>query len=135
MEDLLLAILGAIFEVFGEALCELLLGEIIALIARALRRFRVTIRRSNPVLAGAAFILLGIGIGFLSVLALPNPLVHPSKVHGISLLISPLIAGLMLGYVGRVVHRRGRIPVRIESFSYGFLFAFPFALIRLLLTH
>lgn len=135
MEDLLELILGLLLEVVGEALCELILAESFGLTARLFRRVRVSIRRSNPVIATFTFILLGIGTGFLSALALPHPFVHLSKLHGISLLISPLISGLVLGYIGRVVHRRGQIPVRIESFRYGFIFAFAFSLVRFLLVH
>ena len=65
---------------------------------------------------------------------LPNPLVHPSKSHGISLLISPVITGLVMGLTGRIVRRRGKTPVQIESFAYGFTFAFAFALIRILMV-
>ena len=78
---------------------------------------------------------MGLGLGFLSSLVLPHPLVHPSKLHGISLLISPVITGLIMGMVGQMVRRRGNTPVRIESFAYGFTFAFAFALLRLLIVH
>jgi hypothetical protein len=54
--------------------------------------------------------------------------------HGISLLISPLLTGLAMATVGRGVRRRGRAPVRIESFGYGFAFAFAFALVRFLMV-
>jgi len=33
--------------------------------------------------------------------------VHPSKLHGIRLLISPMISGLVLGGIGRTVRHRG----------------------------
>jgi len=36
--------------------------------------------------------------------------------------------------IGRTVRRRGHLPVRVESFSYGFTFAFAFSLIRILLV-
>ena len=67
-------------------------------------------------------------------LDLPHPLVHPSKLHGIRLLISPMISGLVLGGIGRTVRQRGRTPVQIESFCWGFTFAFAVALTRLLMV-
>jgi hypothetical protein len=70
--------------------------------------------------------------GVVSVLAVPHPLVKPSKIHGISLLISPLVTGLIMSQIGVWVRRRELGPVRIESFAYGFTFAFGIAIIRFL---
>ena len=128
MEDLL----GFILELLFEALFEFILGAIVAVAYRLLRHFRVTARRGNPILATAMLITIGLFLGFLSVLFFPHPLVHPSKLHGISLLISPALTGLGMAAIGSRVRRRGRLPVQIESFGYGFAFAFAIALIRFL---
>jgi len=77
-----------------------------------------------------AFTLVGVAFGFLSAWMFPHPLVHPSKLHGISLLISPVLTGLVMAYIGRAWRRRGRTSVRIESFGYGFTFALAMALVR-----
>ncbi len=130
MEDLLEAVLGFILEILAEALFEVVAAALAGLVSRGLRRFRVTLRRSNPAVAIVTFALLGVGLGFLSVFVFPHPLVHPSKLHGISLLISPVLTGLVLGLIGRSIRRRGRNPVRIESFGYGFTFALAMALVR-----
>jgi hypothetical protein len=129
MEDLL----GFIFELLFEALFELILGVIVAGAYRALRRFFVTARRGNPMTATSVLIIVGFVLGFLSLLVFPHPLVPPSRLHGISLIISPVIMGLAMAAIGRGARRRGRVPVRIESFGYGFAFAFAFALVRLLM--
>ena len=96
---------------------------------------RTTLSRTNPPLTILKFTMLALGLGFVSVLVLPHALVHPSKFHGISLLVSPVITGIIMGLVGRMVRRRGSTPVRIESFAYGFTFAFAFSLIRLFMVH
>jgi hypothetical protein len=130
MEDLL----GFILELLFEALFEIVLGALVAGAYRSLRHFRVTARRGSPALATAILIGVGLLLGFLSVLIFPHPLVHPSKLHGISLLISPLVTGLCMAAIGRGVRRRGRVPVKIETFGYGFAFAFAIALVRFLLA-
>ena len=134
MEELLTAIFGAILEGLAEVLIQLLFELFVAALARAIsravRRGMIGLRRANPVWATTSFALLGIGTGFLSILIFPHPLVHPSKVHGISLLISPLLTGLVMALIGRTVRRRGRTSVRIESFGYGFTFALAMALVR-----
>jgi hypothetical protein len=141
VEDSLLEFLGFILELIFEVLIEIALGEGVASASRARRRFRlgpmlrITVGHTDVVLATLMFTFLGLSLGFLSAVVFPHHLVHPSKVHGISLLISPLITGLVMGAIGRAVHRRGRVPVRIESFGYGFTFALALALIRFLLVH
>jgi len=141
MEDILGDILGFIIELFLEVLLQVIFEEGVATASRAHRRFRIvpflriTLSRTDPALTVLKFTLLGLGLGFLSVLLLPHPLVHPSRLHGISLLISPAITGLVMGYIGRLVRRRGRAAVRIESFAYGFICAFAFALVRFFFVH
>jgi hypothetical protein len=131
MED----ILGFIFELLFEALFEIVLGAIVAGVYRLLRRFWITARRGSSAIAAVILVLLGAALGFLSAFIFPHPLVPPSKLHGISLLVSPMITGLVMAAIGDGVRRRGGLPVRIESFSYGFAFAFAVALIRILMVH
>jgi hypothetical protein len=132
--------LGFILELLFEALIEIAFSESIAAASRARRRFRIqplvraALNQTNPPLTMLKFTLAGIGLGVLSFLIFPKPLVHSSNLHGISLLISPIITGVVMGCIGRVVRRRGRTPVQIESFLYGFTFAFAMALVRYFLV-
>jgi hypothetical protein len=138
MEDFLLSLLAMIAELFAEvflnALLEISAGAFVALISRATRRLSSAVFGSNRFLAPMVFALLGIAAGFLSVLIFPHRLVHPSRFHGISLLISPIITGLVMSQVGRAVRRRGQESVEIESFGYGFTFALAMAIVRLTLV-
>jgi hypothetical protein len=59
--------------------------------------------------------------------------VHPSRFHGISVIASPLIAGIVMSQLGRVLRNHGRRVMPIESFGYGFAFAFAMALVRVLM--
>ncbi|HEY1576475.1 MAG TPA: hypothetical protein VGF82_05305 [Terracidiphilus sp.] len=128
MEDLL----GFIFELLFELSVQIALGEIVAGGYRSMRRFRVTARRGNPISATLILISIGLVLGLITILVFPHPLVHPSKLHGLSLLVSPVLTGMGMAVIGRGVRRRGRLSVRIESFGYGFAFAFAFAFIRFL---
>lgn len=130
MEDLL----GFIFELLIEALFEIGISVIVAGVYHLLRRFWITARRGNAFVAAVILVLIGAALGFLSALIFPHPVVPASKLHGISLLVSPLISGLAMAAIGDGVRRRGRLPVRIESFAYGFTFAFAFSLIRILMV-
>jgi hypothetical protein len=134
MDELLAAIFGSILEAVAEALLEILLGLVAALLSRAIRRFFVTSHRFGRVATSLVFAVAGIAAGFLSTAAFPQPLVHPSRFHGVSLLISPLITGLAMAFIGRVAQKRGRKSVPIESFGYGFVFALAIAVVRFFLV-
>ena len=149
MEDLL----GFILEFVLEVLIQLVFEEGIAAVSRAYRReeeaaavsrvrrrfrfvpfLRATLSRTNPPFTILKFTVFGLALGFVSVLVLPHPLAHPSRFHGISLLISPIVTGLIMGLIGRRVRRRGHSPVQIESLAYGFIFALAFASTRFLMV-
>jgi len=82
------------------------------------------------VLATVGYTLLGASAGGLSLFIFPHPLVHPSRLHGINLLVSPIVTGLVMSLIGSILSRQGKKVVQIESFGYGFAFAFGMALIR-----
>jgi len=55
-------------------------------------------------------------------------------VHGISLFVGPLIAGLMMSGTGAILRRLGKKVVRLERFRSGYAFAFAVALVRFFFT-
>jgi len=130
MEDVFLALISAVAELLLEVLFQVVLEAIVALIVRSLQNALEQSNRIHPALAAVGHLLLGLAFGFASLLVYPHPLFHPSKFHGVSLLISPLITGLVMSQVGSALRRRGKQSVRIESFGYGFAFALGWALVR-----
>ena len=76
---------------------------------------------------------MGAFAGAGTVVFFPDPLFHPSsKVHGVSLIISPVVTGAGMSALGASNRRRGKRVVQIESFPYAFAFAFGMALVRLI---
>ena len=130
MEIILEFVLGFVLEfvlqVFGELLVELGLRSLA-------EPFREREAR-NPFLAFAGYALLGVIVGVLSLLIFPHSFVRSAKLHGISLFITPTLAGLVMSGVGWLRRRQGRTVIRLDSFSYGFIFAFAMALVRFLFT-
>jgi hypothetical protein len=135
MEDLLAAILGAIFECLSEFLFELILSLLADALSRLVRRFFVSTRRVGMALTTVIFAFAGVAAGFVSVWIFPHPLVHPSRIHGMSLILSPLAVGGFMAFLGQGIRRRGRRSAAIESFRYGFIFAFAMAMVRFLFVH
>lgn len=123
MEELLGAVLAGVAELIAEFLLEAAFAELAGILSRAFRVFKAKVRRANPTVAAVIFGVAGVCSGFLSVWLFPHHLVHPTGSHGISLLISPVLTGLLMAQIGRTVRRWGRQSVRIESFGYGFIFA------------
>jgi len=142
MDELLGAVLAAIAEVFFEAVSEVALAGLASLLTRGISKVLKSISDVNPTAAISdvnpiattfALGMLGVLVGFLSVVAYPHPFVHPSRLHGISVIASPLITGFVMSQLGRLLRSRGRRVVPIESFGYGFVFAFAMSLVRFLM--
>jgi len=136
VDELLGAILGAIAELLLEVFLEVIAAAVLDLASRALLDLFTGLAKAikdSRVLTGFMYTLLGVLAGALSLVVLPHPLIHrehPIRFHGISLLISPIIAGLVLSSVGAVMRRWGKKVTPVETFGYGFAFALGMALIR-----
>jgi hypothetical protein len=132
MEDFILALLSGAAEILIEVVFQWIAEAFTVLIIRSIRNAASESKAIGPVLAALGYLLLGVGFGTVSVLLFPHPLVHPSKLHGISLVVSPLITGLIMSQMGFLRRRKGEDPIQIESFGYGFTFALGVAVIRFL---
>jgi hypothetical protein len=132
MEDFLLLIVSGIAEILAEVVFQVVMEVAVASIARLFRNISTESTVWNPLATAVGYFLLGLLSGVLSVVVAPHPIVRPSKIHGISLLISPLITGLIMSQIGVWIRRRELRSVRIESFAYGFTFAFGIAIFRFL---
>ena len=130
MDELLLAILYALGELILEALGELVAEACVAAVTRIFRDLASDIEAMHLVPAAIGYLLLGGLFGSVSVLLYPHWLFHPSRFHGISLLISPLLTGIVMWQVGGILRRREKQTVPIESFGCGFIFALGWALVR-----
>jgi predicted PurR-regulated permease PerM len=124
-------LLEMLLELVGEFLLELVMAAILDLVLRAIAKVFETLRFANPVLALASYVLLGALSGGFSLLIFPHHMVQ-SRLHGINLLVSPTATGLAMSLIGSMLSRQDKKVTRIESFGYGFAFAFGIALIRYL---
>jgi len=130
MEDLLAGLLSGILELLADLILQFAFESICDLAVRTFQNYFSEVKEVSPILAVFGYLLLGLASGFLSVFLLPHPLVHPSKIHGISLLVSPLVTGMVMSQVGGMLRRQGMRPIRIERFAYGFTFALGLAVVR-----
>jgi uncharacterized membrane protein len=85
-------------------------------------------------LALVGHISLGAAVGALSILVFPHSFIHSNRFHGISLLVTPVLAGLAMSAVGWARKKREQNLIRLDTFVYGAVFAFGFALVRFFFT-
>ena len=130
--------MGFLLEIILEFFLEFIL-QIVAegLIEEIFQRFsgiawaRTTL---NTIVAVLMYFGLGLITGWLSILIFPHSFIRSSRLHGINLLITPLLAGLTMSGIGWARQRQGKPVMRLDTFGYGFVFAFAMATIRFLFT-
>lgn len=83
----------------------------------------------SPWLAAIGYALFGAIFGGFSLLAFPNNLV-PKSWRIINMVITPLAVGGIMVLLGVWRAKRGQPVLRIDRFSYGYLFALSLAFIR-----
>ena len=121
MLQLLLEVLGEVLlQVIGQILVELGLHAIV-------EPFR---RPPNPFVAAIGYILLGAIFGGFSLLAFSTHMIGSRTLQVLNLVVSPIAAGLSMMVLAAWRTKRGQSLLRIDTFSYGFLFALAFACIR-----
>ena len=86
-------------------------------------------REARPVAAGFGHLLMGLVAGIISLGVVRHRLTPQSPVPGISLIMSPLVTGLVMDTLGRLWRDRGDRPA-LFTFRGGAVFAFGMALVR-----
>jgi hypothetical protein len=92
-------------------------------------------RTPNPWLAAVGYALLGAALGGMSLLVFPDYLVATKSLRVANAALSPIAAGLCMAAIGAWRARRGQAVLRIDRFSYGYLFALAFGLVRFWFAH
>jgi hypothetical protein len=87
-------------------------------------------RKPNPGMAAIGYGMFGAVLGGLSLLVFRTPLITFGSGRLLNLVVTPIAAGLLMASLGAWKTRRGKVVFRIDRFSYGYLFAFAFALVR-----
>jgi hypothetical protein len=88
----------------------------------------------HPAVSLLGHAVVGAALGALTLVWFPHSFAHSEFVRIGTLIASPLATGLLTAIIGTRRRHAGRTTVLIETFSYGFLFAFTFALVRFFAT-
>ena len=87
-------------------------------------------RKARPVLARFGQFLIGVAAGILSVLLFGRRLVPRPLIPGLSLVLSPIVTGIAMDWMGELLSERGKHRPALFSFWAGAVFAFGMALVR-----
>jgi len=131
MDELLMHLIAGIFQLIGEFLVEAFGEAFLDLLLRGLQN-AISSALGEVLVAPIVLLVLGLILGSISLLIFPVHFVRAVRLHGISLLVTPVMAGAVMGLVGAGLRAQDRKVVRLEGFSCGFALAFGMALIRLL---
>ena len=132
MEELI----GLLLELVGEVLFQFVI-ELASEYGFQLTRaaIRPTSGRTYSVVrASAGQLLIGAAAGLITALLLPERLLPPVAMPGISLVLSPIGTGALMGLFGRWTRQRGNTPSSLATFRGGALFAFACAATRYLMV-
>ena len=126
MEILFEIIFGALFEIVlqivGEALFELGFYSL----AESLQRKR----NRNPFVTALGYFLWGGIFGGLSLLVFPNSFIRNQEYRILNLFLTPIAAGFAMASIGALRKRKGQNLIKLDSFSYGALFALATSIVR-----
>jgi hypothetical protein len=128
--EIVLQILGWAFQFFGELLLQMI-GEAIAeLIGHSLKEPFRRPQPAHPALAAFGTLIFGAVAGAISLLIFPDLFIKLEWLRVLNLALTPLAAGALMAWIGRWRRRHEKEVIRLESFAYGFCFAFAMALVR-----
>ena len=126
MSILLEILLEFVVPLFAEFLAELALHKL-----RSMPSMRKT---GRVVLTAIMYFGAGVVAGLISLLIFPKAFARSSALPGISLVITPILGGVLMSYIAWFRVRTWDWTIRLETFAYGFLFAFAMTLLRFYFT-
>jgi len=128
--EIIFQIVWWIAQFLGELLLQVF-GELIAeLIGRSVKE---PFRRPKPIhpwLAAIGYGIFGAIAGTISLWVLPSLFISAEWLRIVNLIATPLVAGLIMGRLGAWREMKDQETIRLDTFSYGFLFALSMALVR-----
>jgi len=135
--EILLGLFGWLLEIAGEFLLQMLFEAIAELFGHV---FKASVPRRDkaplrPELAAVGYVLLGAASGAASLWLMPTLFIRSGPLRFVNLVVTPLLSGATMGWIGSWRRRHDKTTLRLESFAYGFSFAFAMAVVRFVFGH
>lgn len=120
MEIIIEIVLQLLAEIFIQVLFELGIRSLI-------EPFR---KKPSAIVSLIGYSTLGIFAGAVSCVFFQNLFVKGQNLQLLNLLATPVVAGLVMAYLGKLREKNGVELMRLDKFAFGFAFAFAMALTR-----
>ncbi|HMC15044.1 MAG TPA: hypothetical protein VKI18_05400 [Albitalea sp.] len=140
--EILFTVFGWVLEIAGEFLLQMLFEGIAELFghlfkvkifgAKSPHRAKPPLR---PELAAIGYVVLGAASGAASLWLMPTLFIRSEPLRFVNLVVTPLLSGATMGWIGSWRRRHDKTTLRLESFAYGFSFAFSMAVVRFVFGH
>ena len=133
--EIIVELLFALLQLLGELVLQIVFE---ALAELGLHSVREPFRRPeplHPVLAAIGYGILGAIAGAGSLWLLPSLFITVEWLRIANVVITPVVAGGVMGVFGAWRRRRNEELIRLDRFAYGFLFALAMALVRFIWGH
>lgn len=128
--EIVFELLFGLLQVVGEVLLQLVF-EVLAELG--LRSVREPFRRPkplHPVLAAIGYSIFGAIAGGMSLWLFPATFIDSEWLRLLNLIATPAAAGAMMAGLGAWRRRKDQELIRLDRFTYGFLFALAMAVVR-----
>lgn len=128
--EIIVQVVGWMLQFFGELLLQAAGEFIVELIGRSLKE---PFRRPKPLqpwLAAIGYMIFGALAGAISLWLVPSLFISAHWLRLLNLLLTPFVAGLLMARLGAWRERNEQEIIRLDSFTYAFLFALSMALVR-----
>lgn len=127
-------IIEVLLELFGEVLLQIVMQALAEAGLHAVRRPGEH-PKAPPFLLVIGYSLLGLVVGGLSLLVMPDSFLHTQVTRVVGLILAPVASGLAMALIGAWRLRRGQQPLAMDRFAYGYLFALVVSLVRFNWAH
>jgi sterol desaturase/sphingolipid hydroxylase (fatty acid hydroxylase superfamily) len=128
--EIIIQALVWVFQFLGELVLQVIFEALAELFGHVVKE---PFRRPRPVrpwLAAIGYLFFGAAAGGLTVWLVPELFIEAEWLRVANLVLTPLAAGLIMEAIGSWRERREKEVLRLESFAYGFCFAFAMAVVR-----
>lgn len=133
--EIIFELIFALVQLVGELILQIILEAIVEI---GLHSVREPFRRPKPLhpaLAAIGYAILGAMAGAISLWIFPRLLINTDWLRVANLMITPIAAGGVMAAVGAWRRKRDRELIRLDRFTYGFLFALAMAGVRFVWGH
>ena len=128
--EIAIQIAGWLLQFLAELLLQLVFEAMAGALGHVLKEPFRRPRPRQPVVAAIGYLVSGAMADGLTLWLVPELFIKARWLRAANLMLAPLAAGLVMQAMGSWRARRDKPVLGLESFAYGFCFAFGMALVR-----